>query len=157
MRYILPKIDIHVCSCLSYIIINITSLPPMTEDWKGATLQMLVFFLNADYAFQFIYGIAKLHDKTDVFIRGKANFCDSPRIYNFFFHWKFLEGSSIIKNVHTQSIRLRFVSFETLSWYTLYHSFVLVHFINFSLVNDLLKCTCKDYISIVPSLLNHHC
>ena len=41
----------------------------MTEDWKSAPLQMLVF-LNADCTFQFIYGIAKL--------QGKANFCVFP-------------------------------------------------------------------------------
>lgn len=49
----------------------------MTEDWKSAPLQMLVF-LNADCTFQFIYGIAKLQDKIDVSGRGKANFCVFP-------------------------------------------------------------------------------
>ena len=69
--------DIHLRSCLSYIIINITSSPLMTEDWKSTPLQMLVF-LNADCTFHFIYGIAKLQDKIDVSSRGKANFCVFP-------------------------------------------------------------------------------
>ena len=55
----------------------------MTEDWKSAPLQMLVF-LNADCTFQFIYGIAKLQDKIDVSSRGKANSCVFQESINFF-------------------------------------------------------------------------
>ena len=136
MRYILPKIDIHVCSCLSYIIINITSLPPMTEDWKGATLQMLVFFWNADYAFQFIYGIAKLHDKTDVFGRGKANFCDSPRIYNFFFIENFWKDLPLQKmSTHNPFVYDLLVSKRSVDIHFIVVLFWFI-FINFSLVND---------------------
>ena len=77
------KLTYMYVECLSYIIINITSSPLMTEDWKSTPLQMLVF-LNADCTFQFIYRIAKLQDKIDVSSRGKANFCVFPWIYQFF-------------------------------------------------------------------------
>ena len=108
----------------------------MTEDWKGATLQMLVFFWNADYAFQFIYGIAKLHDKTDVFGRGKANFCDSPRIYNFFFIENFWKDLPLQKmSTHNPFVYDLLVSKRSVDIHFIVVLFWFI-FINFSLVND---------------------